>query len=1095
VVHQHRPAFGEIAMALLRSSVHEVARPAPVRGPGGAFTPEPATGSGSFTVPLDLPAGPGGIAPALALRYATGAPNGPFGAGFALPLPTVRTTAPAHGGGGTPTGGRLARRGDGFVLTARSGTRHFLGTTGGGRSGTAAWHLERTEDALGNTAAFTWAHHSGQAYLTRVAYGPYEVEFAYEPRPDVVRGGPLGTTALRCSRIDLRVPAAAHPLVRRWTLGYDADGVTGASLLTSVALTGFDAHGGEAAAPVLRLAYARVEPEPARRLPVAAPAHAAGRGAGSGVLLLDAGDDPVPHHAFGPGDVPDAGRLSEIDHGAGRCTAIEYATVRSVPVIRRVTHREKVTGQTGTSEFEYHEGRFGDDARAFTGFGRVVQDDLGDEHAPTLRTVRWFDGAGLLRQEETYGLDGSDREDRPYHRVEYSRSPQWTKSVTTLFERRETPVSVTTRESSHDAAGNPVLVAETTERPGHAPVVRETRTTYASDPERRFAALPARIRELDGAGKVLADRLFRYDEQPDGHVGSQGYPTAQEELALTDALVADVYGTAPPDFARHGYHRRAGEDGWWVTTFHRRVSNAAGLRTTTTGPRGHGHEVRYSADRCYPEVATDPLGNVTATRYDVRTAAVCEVTDPAGAVTTVTHDPLGRPETVVRPGDTADLPTLRYRYDHSGPVRVTTEQRAVSGEAEVLVTAEVRDGAGRLLQRRHAELLGDVVDEEHEYCARGLVCRTTRAFREGGRRGEPSEFRYDALGRLVRVTAPDGSVRTVGPEPGAEPAEPVRDLLGRVLRGADGVVHVRDAAGNPVESRTAGGRAVFRVHDAADRVAAVLVDDPAGTPVTTFAYHDGGLPVPPEAGPHSCGRLVRVADEAGVTLFGYDALGHPVSKRWRPAHVAVEYRLDVVRRADGRLSEVAYPDAGDGRLTVHHQYDEVGRLVSVPGFVDAVHYDVRGRRVAVHYANGVSEHFLHGRHVITGPGGVLHEIEPPTAPGIPEPPSGIQIRDAFGRLRGVHGDDGVNELYGYDHAGRQVRTLITSGTDVHEVLTPDELYAIEDGELVIVVAGAVRQYANGTRHYRHFDDHDRVALVTDERGRVVPAASVRFRTS
>jgi YD repeat-containing protein len=647
--------------------------------------------------------------------------------------------------------------------------------------------------------------------------------------------------------------------------------------------------------------------------------------------------------------------------------------------------------------------------------------------------------------------------------------------VTTVFERRAVPVSVTTKETAFDKAGNPTREVETTERPGRDPVVRETRTKYATGPEHRFAALPARVRELDGTGKVLSDRVFRYDEEPDGFAGSHGFLTAREELVLTDALVADVYGSRPPDFRHHGYHRRPGEEGWWATTFHGRLDTVAGLRTTTTDPLGHTREVRYSADRCFPEVTTDPLGNVTITRHDVRTARVCETTDPAGAVTTTTHDPLGRPETVVRPGDPADLPTVRYRYDHSGPVRVTTEQRAVSGEAEVLVTAELRDGAGRLLERRHAELLGDVVDEHHEYCARGLVCRTSRAFRDGDPLPPPEEFRYDALGRLLAAEARDDHPGEGG----------LHDLLGRVLRGADGAVHVRDAAGHVVESRTTGGHTVFRVHDAAGRVVAVLVDDPRGTPVTTFTHHDGGLGVPLGAGPHSCGRLVRVTDECGVTQFGYDAHGHPAEKRWRPAHVAVEYRLDVTRRADGRVSEVVYPEAGDGRLSVHHQYDEVGRLVCVPGFVDAVHYDLHGCRTAVHYANGVSEHFTGGRHVLTGPGGLLREIEPAPAA---ETPSGSEIRDAFGRLRGVHGDDGVNALYSYDHTGRRVRTLVTAGARIHEVLSPDDMYAIEDGELVVVVAGMVRQHADGRRRYLHFDDDGGIALVTDETGAVVSPA-------
>jgi YD repeat-containing protein len=1054
-------------MVPVRSSVQEAGRPAPVRGLGRAFAPEPATGGGGFTVPLDLPPGPGGSAPALALRYTTGAPNGPFGGGFALPLPHVRA---ADGRARSGVQGRLARRGDGFLLTTRPGIRHYIGTTEDGRSGGSAWCLERTEDPLGNTATFDWTHHSGQTYLARVAYGPYEVDFTYEPRPDVLRwgrGGTLVTTALRCARIDLRVPGDARPLVRRWHLGYDVEDTadtadTAASLLTSVALTGFDAHGSEAAAPVLRLAYTRTEPPAPRRLHLAAKARS-----GGGVLLLD---DVVPCLSLEPAGLTNTGRLSEIDNGLGLCTSVEYATVEEISVVRRVTRRETVTGQTGVTEFEYHDGRL-------PGFGRVVQDELGDEYAPTLRTVRWFGADGLLDREETYGLDGSAAQARPYRRVEHSRRPKWTRSVATVFERRERPVSVTTTETAFDADGNPVRAVETTKRPGREPAVRETRTTYATAPDRRFTALPARVREVDGDGKVLADTRFRYDERPDGSTGSQGVLTAREELVLTDALVTDVYGQALPDFRHHGYHRRPGEDGWWVTTFHGRLDTVAGLRTTTTGPHGHTCEVRYSADRCFPEVASDPLGNVTATRYDVRTARVREVTDPAGAVTTVTHDPLGRPETVVRPGDSAELPTVRYRYDRG---RVTTEQRAVSGEAEVLVTAEVRDGAGRLLQRRHAELLGDVVDEHHEYCARGLVCRTSRAFRDGEPPSAPEEFRYDALGRpLASGKASEG--RLQGPERPEAGLPGLRDLLGRELRDADGVVHARDAAGNPVETRTAGGHTVYRVHDAAGRVVAVLLDDPAGTPVTTFTHHDGGLPAPLEAGPHTCGRLVRVADESGVTVLGYDALGHPAERRWRPAHVAVEYRLDVVRRADGQPTEVVYPDAGDGRLTVHHQYDDVGRLVSVPGFVDAVLYDLHGRRTAAHYANGVSELFS-PHHVITGPGGLLREI---AARAPEERPAGSEIRDAFGRLRGVHGDDGVNALYGYDHTGRRVRTLVTDGTRIHEVLSPDELYALEDGELVIVVAGTVRQYTDGRRRYLHFDDQDRIALVTNETGAVV----------
>src|SRR5712691_315349 len=54
---------------------------ASMRGWGETFAPDLSTGSGTLTVPLDLPHGPNDIAPHLGLRYDTGYPNGPFGLG------------------------------------------------------------------------------------------------------------------------------------------------------------------------------------------------------------------------------------------------------------------------------------------------------------------------------------------------------------------------------------------------------------------------------------------------------------------------------------------------------------------------------------------------------------------------------------------------------------------------------------------------------------------------------------------------------------------------------------------------------------------------------------------------------------------------------------------------------------------------------------------------------------------------------------------------------------------------------------------------------------------------------------------------------
>ncbi|HET6706145.1 hypothetical protein, partial [Amycolatopsis sp.] len=55
---------------------------------------------------------------------------------------------------------------------------------------------------------------------------------------------------------------------------------------------------------------------------------------------------------------------------------------------------------------------------------------------------------------------------------------------------------------------------------------------------------------------------------------------------------------------------------------------------------------------------------------------------------------------------------------------------------------------------------------------------------------------------------------------------------------------------------------------------------------------------------------------------------------------------------------------------------------------------------------------------------------------------------------------------------------------------PDDRYAIEDGELVVVIADAVRRYADGRTRYLHFAGTGGVALVTDESGAVVDDVSL-----
>lgn len=65
-----------------------------LKGIGEKFSPDLHTGTGNYSVPIDLPPGRNGFQPSLSLVYSTGNGNSPFGLGWALSIPGVtRKTA------------------------------------------------------------------------------------------------------------------------------------------------------------------------------------------------------------------------------------------------------------------------------------------------------------------------------------------------------------------------------------------------------------------------------------------------------------------------------------------------------------------------------------------------------------------------------------------------------------------------------------------------------------------------------------------------------------------------------------------------------------------------------------------------------------------------------------------------------------------------------------------------------------------------------------------------------------------------------------------------------------------------------------------
>jgi RHS repeat-associated protein len=265
------------------------------RGLGEAFSPDLATGTGNFSIPLWTPRGPNHFAPELALTYSTARGNGPFGLGWALDTLALRRESDR----GVPSyldaedrfvlAGetlvetepgvfrhqredrfvRAERDGDGWIVRHRTGLVSRLGSTAdaretvtlGGVDAIYAWHLDESRDTNGNSIRYGYRRDGGRLYLASVAYGAARIDLDYESRLDVQRDGRRGVetvTALRCREITCTLPTVQAEPVRRYHLGYDER--VGLSLLNAVEMSG-DRGDGVLPAPVVRLSYTAFEPE------------------------------------------------------------------------------------------------------------------------------------------------------------------------------------------------------------------------------------------------------------------------------------------------------------------------------------------------------------------------------------------------------------------------------------------------------------------------------------------------------------------------------------------------------------------------------------------------------------------------------------------------------------------------------------------------------------------------------------------------------------------------------------------------------------------------------------------------------------------
>jgi RHS repeat-associated protein len=280
--HAARPTAGSVTAERLKLP----SGPGSVRGLADEPTVDPQYAQVKYQVPIEVPAGYGGLAPALALTYVGALGNGPLGIGWTLAQPEIRRSTRlgvpkfddtdtfeisgivsgrlvpisanefrVEGMGQTV---RVLRVSGGFEVDDGRGNHYKLGTTAASRQDrdathTLAWHLEDQTNLMGEHVHCTYLHDAGQIYLAGMTWGPagnYGVTFQYAARPDVVTSYREGFRVDTAQRLAMIHAMSFGTERRAYQLAYDA--TFSVSRLAGVTSTGL---AGSGAWPALAFTY------------------------------------------------------------------------------------------------------------------------------------------------------------------------------------------------------------------------------------------------------------------------------------------------------------------------------------------------------------------------------------------------------------------------------------------------------------------------------------------------------------------------------------------------------------------------------------------------------------------------------------------------------------------------------------------------------------------------------------------------------------------------------------------------------------------------------------------------------------------------
>jgi RHS repeat-associated protein len=319
---------------------------------------------------------------------------------------------------------------------------------------------------------------------------------------------------------------------------------------------------------------------------------------------------------------------------------------------------------------------------------------------------------------------------------------------------------------------------------------------------------------------------------------------------------------------------------------------------------------------------------------------------------------------------------------------------------------------------------------EYDYDERGRL--TTRRYTpSGSTKNYRIDYHYRADGQVDRIQYPDGGG-------GRKAVTYEYDPWGRLLR----IPSLLDS----IEYDISGRRSRIRYANGTEQ------------------HND----FDPFKGTLSAQRLTNAAGLLRETRFTLDTRGNPVRIDSPDPRLAARFTYDDLYR----LVE-ARTDSGDSWI---YRYDDAGNITHKSDVGD-YRYGELGAPATC----------------LTSAGAQTFTYSP--LGEMVDTPWGQQTFDAMGRLRQITGPGGDGEVtFRYDYSGVRVAVTSGNGSPVIDILTPDPLFSVDNGVLVLnyydgqVMAG--REPEGGAMTFQHYDHQGSRVLATDSAGHVVE--SIRY---